>query len=118
MRLITLTVFSVAVLLGCTTQYKVSYEDATTGAAIPDRDAVPIKYGVCKDAYKASATATPASPSTPQPTIITSESEAAVELAAYTLQLLAERSKDASDEAEFLEACLLAKGIRQVYTPI
>ena len=119
MRVFAFATFCVALLIGCTAQtYRVSYEDATTGAVIPDSEAVPIKYGDCKDAYKASTAAAAASPSTSQPTIVTSESEAAVQLAVFTLQLLAERSKDASDEAEFLDACLLTKGIRQVYTPI
>ena len=112
-------IVSMALLTGCVTEtYRVSYEDVNTGAAIPDSEAWPIKYGVCKDAYKASATVAPAPSSTSQPTIATSESEAAVELAAFTLQLLAEKSRNEKDEAEFLEACLLAKGIREVFTPI
>ena len=114
MRLPTLISLCVALLMGCTTHYRLSYEDAATGAEIPDSEAWSIKHGDCKDAFKASA----ASPSPPQPAVVTSSSEAAVQLAAYTLQILAERSKEASDEAEFLEACLLVKGIRTVKTPI
>lgn len=102
-------------------KYVLSYEDVTTGAEIPKFDVWPIKHGDCKDAYKASASATPAPTSASGPAIVTSPEGAAIALAGMTLGLLAETAKKAEaerDEAEFLEACLLVKGIRTVRTPV